>query len=44
MAASDFWNSQEKARTVIDEANAIRKKVNPLADVTKKVDDLGVLI
>jgi peptide chain release factor 2 len=44
MAASDFWNSQEKARTVIDEANSIKRKLDPLASVTKKVDDLAVLI
>jgi len=44
MAGSDFWNSQEKARTVIDEANSIKRKIEPLADVTKKVDDLAVLI
>lgn len=44
MAASDFWNSQEKARAVIDEANALRRKLDPLAEVTKKVDDVATLI
>jgi peptide chain release factor 2 len=44
MAASDFWNNQEKARAVIDEANFLKRKLDPLTRATQKVDDLAVLI
>jgi peptide chain release factor 2 len=43
MAASDFWNSKEQAQKVIDETSLIRAKVQPLAELIQKTDDLEIL-
>ena len=43
MAAPDFWSNKEKAQAVIDEAAAIRAKIEPLAALTQKIEDLDVL-
>lgn len=44
MSKEDFWNKQEQAQKLIDEANVIRKKLDPLAAATKQLDDLQVMI
>jgi peptide chain release factor 2 len=43
MAAPDFWERKEQAQKIIDEATAVRAKVQPLAELIQKVDDLDVL-
>ena len=43
MAAPDFWSNKEKAQAVIDEAAAVRAKIEPLAALTQKIEDLDVL-
>lgn len=43
MAAPDFWDRKEQAQKVIDETTAVRAKVQPLAGLIQKVDDLEVL-
>ena len=44
MSKEDFWNKQEQAQKLIDEANVIRKKLDPLAAATKQLEDLQVMI
>jgi peptide chain release factor 2 len=43
MAAPDFWANKERAQSVIDETASVRNKVQPLAQLSQKVDDLEVL-
>ncbi|MGA8657918.1 MAG: peptide chain release factor 2 [Chthoniobacterales bacterium] len=43
MAAPDFWSNKEKAQSVIDEATAIRAKIEPLAALIQRTEDLEVL-
>ena len=44
MAASDFWNDQERARTVMDELRRIKAVVAPLKQLASAGDDLQVLM
>jgi peptide chain release factor 2 len=43
MAASDFWSNKERAQATIDETTALRSKVQPLAALIQRTDDLEVL-
>jgi peptide chain release factor 2 len=43
MAAPDFWSNKEKAQSVIDEATAVRAKIEPLAALIQRTEDLEVL-
>ena len=43
MAAPDFWSNKEKAQAIIDEAAAVRAKIEPLAALSQKIEDLDVL-
>src|SRR5882724_1845770 len=40
MAADSFWNNREQAQKLIDEANSIRKKIDPLFKAVKQLEDL----
>jgi peptide chain release factor 2 len=44
MAAEGFWNNQESAQKVINEANDIRGKIEPLARFGKQFEDLKVML
>ncbi|HTX22993.1 MAG TPA: peptide chain release factor 2 [Candidatus Aquilonibacter sp.] len=44
MAADNFWNNREKAQEVIDEANSLRNKIEPLLAAEKQLDDLRVML
>src|SRR6516225_1385711 len=44
MAADNFWNNREKAQTLIDEANSLRNKIEPLLQAEKNLDDLRVML
>ncbi len=44
MAAPNFWDSREKAQLTIEEANKLRGKINPLSDLERKAEDLGILL
>jgi peptide chain release factor 2 len=44
MASDTFWNNQEAAKKVIEEANALKKKSEPLIRFGQKLDDVGVLL
>ncbi len=40
MTHPDFWNDQQKAQTVINEANALKESVNQLAEMTEAYENL----
>ncbi|MDE3067867.1 MAG: peptide chain release factor 2 [Verrucomicrobiota bacterium] len=44
MAADQFWNHREKAQQVIDEANSLRGKIEPLLAAETQLDDFRVLL
>ena len=44
MAAENFWNNREKAQSVIDEANSLRNKIEPLFKAEKSLDDFRVMV
>lgn len=44
MAASDFWNDQNAAKAVIDQANAQRAVLNPFKAVSSRLDDVRILV
>lgn len=43
MAAETFWNNREQAQKLIDEAGALRKKIDPLLTAEKQLDDIRVM-
>lgn len=44
MAAPDFWNDQEAARGVIDEANRLKSWIGPWNDLHGAADDLDAMV
>ena len=42
MSAPDFWNDSSKAQKVAAEANSIRKKLEQMGELEKKIADLPV--
>ncbi|HOW66322.1 MAG TPA: peptide chain release factor 2 [Candidatus Paceibacterota bacterium] len=44
MAAESFWNNRDQAQKLIDEANTLRKKSEPLLQAEKQWEDLKVMI
>ena len=44
MAADNFWNNREKAQTLIDEANSLRNKIEPLLQAEKHLEDFRVML
>ncbi|MFO1513264.1 MAG: peptide chain release factor 2 [Verrucomicrobiota bacterium] len=44
MAAESFWNNREQAQKVIDEANTLRGKIEPLFQAEKHLADFRVMI
>ncbi|MBI2947546.1 MAG: peptide chain release factor 2 [Verrucomicrobia bacterium] len=43
MASETFWNNREQAQKLIDEAASLRKKVEPLLEAEKHLDDFRVM-
>lgn len=43
MATPHFWDNREKAQGLIDEANTLRKKVEPLLQARKQLEDLQAM-
>ncbi len=43
MAAPDFWANKDKAKQILDEATAIRGKIQPHGELKAQLDDLHVL-
>ena len=44
MAADNFWNNREQAQKLIEEANSIRNRVEPLLKAEKKLEDFQVMV
>ena len=44
MAQENFWNNREKAQGLIDEANSLRKKTEPVLKAERQVDDFRVML
>jgi peptide chain release factor 2 len=44
MAAETFWNSREQAQKLIDEASSLRKRIDPLFEAEKRLEDLQVMV
>ncbi|MCX6993739.1 MAG: peptide chain release factor 2 [Kiritimatiellaeota bacterium] len=44
MAAPDFWNDQNAAKAVIDQANAQRAVLNPFKVVSGRLEDVRILV
>src|ERR1051326_9548582 len=44
MASEKFWNNREQAQKVIDEANALRSRTEPLLKAEKQVEDFHLMV
>lgn len=44
MTLDTFWNNREQAQKVIDEANSLRGRIEPLVHAEKQLEDLRVMI
>lgn len=44
MARDTFWNNRENAQRLIDEANGIRRKLDPLGQSERQIEDLRVML
>ncbi|MFD0050230.1 peptide chain release factor 2 [Actinomycetes bacterium NPDC127524] len=42
MTDPDFWNDQQKAQTVINEANALKEQVNQLSELNESYENLDL--
>ena len=44
MSAESFWNNREQAQKLIDEANTLRGRVDPLIKAEKQLEDFQVMV
>ena len=44
MGADSFWDNRTAAQKIVDEASAIKKKLEPLNLYAKQLEDLEVLL
>jgi peptide chain release factor 2 len=44
MAGESFWNNREQAQKLIDEANSLRNKTEPLLKAEKQLEDFHVMV
>src|SRR6266478_4014251 len=44
MAAENFWNNREQAQKLIEEANTLRSKTEPLLKAEKRLEDFQVMV
>jgi peptide chain release factor 2 len=44
MATENFWNNREQAQKLIDEANSLRNKTEPLLKAEKQLEDFQVMV
>ena len=44
MASESFWDSREQAQRLIDEANGLRRKIDPITESEKKLADFALLL
>ena len=44
MTQENFWSNREKAQSVIDEANSLRKKTEPILKAERQIEDFRVML
>jgi peptide chain release factor 2 len=44
MAAESFWNNREQAQKLINEANTLRKQLDPLLKAEKQIEDFRLMV
>ena len=44
MATPGFWDAKEKAQAIVDQATALKAKINPILELESRSEDLSVLI
>lgn len=44
MAREDFWNNQAAAQKTVEEANSLKRRIEPLETAETKIEDLKVMI
>src|SRR6266567_8457848 len=44
MAADNFWNNREQAQKLIEEANSLRNRTEPLLKAEKQLEDFQVMV
>jgi peptide chain release factor 2 len=44
MESANFWNNREQAQKLIDEANSLRNKTEPLLKAERQVEDFQVMV
>jgi peptide chain release factor 2 len=44
MAGENFWNNREQAQKLIEEANSLRNKTEPLLKAEKRLEDFQVMV
>jgi len=44
MAAESFWNNREQAQKLIEEANTLRTRIDPLLKAEKELEDFRVMV
>jgi len=44
MASDNFWNNREQAQKLIEEANSLRGRIEPLLKAEKQVEDFQVMV
>jgi peptide chain release factor 2 len=44
MGAETFWNNREQAQKLIDEANGLRKRMEPMLQADKQLADLNAMV
>jgi peptide chain release factor 2 len=44
MSREDFWNNREKAQNLIDEANSLRKKTEPVLKAERQIEDFRIML
>jgi len=44
MSQESFWDNRERAQKLLDEASTIRKRIDPMANAARKVEDFEVML
>jgi peptide chain release factor 2 len=44
MSVEDFWSNRDEAQKLIDESTSIRRRTEPLAEASRKLDDFLVMV
>src|SRR5260370_42260979 len=44
MAADNFWTNRDQAQKLIEEANSLRSRIEPLLKAEKQVEDFHVMV